>query len=74
MMVEAAQFLDRHPGPIGVFFRRLAKRKDRNVAVVAAVAHKLVAIAWHMLKNNEPYRAMLSPPPSKESSTACAFR
>ena len=55
MMVEAAQFLDRHPGPIGVFFRRLAKRKDRNVAVVAA-AHKLVAIAWHMLKNNEPYR------------------
>lgn len=55
MMVEAAQFLDRHPGPIGVFFRRIAKRKDRNVAVVAA-AHKLVTIAWHMLKNNEPYR------------------
>jgi transposase len=25
------------------------------VAVVA-VAHKLVVLAWHMLKNNEPYR------------------
>jgi hypothetical protein len=39
----------------GVFFRRLAKRKNRNVAVVAC-ARKLVTIAWHMLKNNEPYR------------------
>jgi transposase len=55
MIVEAAQFLDRHPGPLGVFFRRIAKRKCRNVAVVAA-ARKLVTIAWHMLKNNEPYR------------------
>jgi len=55
MMVEAAQFLGRNTGPLGVFFRRIAKRKGRNVAVVAA-ARKLVTIAWHMLKNNEPYR------------------
>ena len=55
MMVQAAQHLDRHPGPLGVFFHRLAKRKNRNVAVVAT-ARKLVTIAWHMLKNNEPYR------------------
>lgn len=55
MLVEAAQHLDKHPGPLGVFFRRIAKRKTRNVAVVAT-ARKLVAIAWHMLKNNEPYR------------------
>ena len=55
MLVQAAQQVGRHPGPLGVFFRRLAKRKNRNVAVVAA-ARKLVTIAWHMLKNKEPYR------------------
>lgn len=55
LLVQAAQHLGKHPGPLGVFFRRLAKKKNRNVAVVAA-ARKLVVIAWHMLKNNEPYR------------------
>lgn len=47
--------MDKHPGPLGVFFRRLARKKNRNVAVVA-VARKMVAIAVMMLKNNEPYR------------------
>jgi transposase len=55
MLVQAAQHVGTHPGPLGVFFRRVAKRKNRNVAVVAT-ARKLVTIAWHMLKNNEPYR------------------
>jgi transposase len=55
LVVQAAQHLDKHPGPLGVFFRRVAKRKNRNVAVVAA-ARKLVVIAWHMLRSNEPYR------------------
>jgi transposase len=55
MLVQAAQHLAAHPGPLGHFFRRLAKKKNRNVAVVA-VARKLVVIAWHMLRNNEPYR------------------
>ena len=55
LLVQAAQHLDRHPGPLGAFFRRLAKKKNRNVAVVAT-ARKLVTIAWHMLKNDEPYR------------------
>lgn len=55
MLVQAAQQVGRHPGPLGVFFRRLAKKKNRNVAVVAC-ARKLVTIAWHMLINNEPYR------------------
>ena len=36
-------------------FRRLAKRKNRNVAITA-LARKLVTIAYLMLKNNEPYR------------------
>ena len=55
MLIQGVQRMDLHPGPLGVFFRRLAKKKNRNVAVVAT-ARKLVVIAWHMLKNNEPYR------------------
>jgi hypothetical protein len=45
----------RHPGPLGAFFRRLVKRKNRNVAIIAT-ARKLVTVAYLMLKNNEPYR------------------
>jgi transposase len=55
LLAQAAQHLGSHPGPLGVFFRRIARKKNRNVAVVAA-AHKLVVIAWHMLRNHEPYR------------------
>ena len=55
LLVQAAQHLDRHPGPVGVTFRRLAKKKNRNVAVVAC-ARKMAVIAYHMLKNREPYR------------------
>jgi transposase len=55
MLIEAAQHLDKHPGPLGHFFRRLCRKKNRNVAVVAA-ARKLAVIGWHMLTNGEPYR------------------
>jgi transposase len=55
MLIEAAQHLDKHPGPLGHFFRRLAKKKNRNVAVVAA-ARKLAIIGWQMLIRNESYR------------------
>ena len=55
MLTQAAQHAAEHPGPLGAFFRRLKKRKTRNVAIVAT-ARKLVAIAYLMLKNNEPYR------------------
>lgn len=55
MLVQAAQRFSSNRGPLGVFFRRLARRKNRNVAVVA-VARKLVVIAWHMLSHEEPYR------------------
>jgi hypothetical protein len=55
MLIQAAQHLDRHPGPLGHFFRRLCRKKNRNVAVVAA-ARKLGVIGWHMLTTNEPYR------------------
>jgi transposase len=55
LLTQAAQHASRHAGPIGAFFRRLAKRKNRQVAIIA-VARKLVTIAYSMLKNNEPYR------------------
>jgi hypothetical protein len=55
MLTQAAQHAAEHPGPLGAFFRRLKKRKARNVAIVAT-ARKLVTIAFLMLKNNEPYR------------------
>ncbi len=55
MMIQAAQHLATHPGPLGVFFRRLSRKKNRNVAVVAT-ARKLVSIAQRMLSRNEPYR------------------
>ena len=58
LLVQAAQHVAKHPGPLGNFFRKLATRKSRNVAIVA-VARKLVVIAWHMLKKNEPYRYAL---------------
>ena len=55
MMIQAAQHVRNHPGPIGNFYRKLAKKKNHNVAVVAS-ARKLVTYIYHMLKNNEPYR------------------
>jgi hypothetical protein len=55
LLIQAAQHVASHPGPLGVFFRRLLKKKNRNVAVVAT-ARKLGVIAWQMLKENEPYR------------------
>jgi len=55
MLIEAAQHLDKHPGPLGNFFRRLLRKKTRNVAVVAA-ARKLAWIGWHLIVRNEPYR------------------
>jgi transposase len=55
MLVQAAQHVRTHPGPLGHFYNKLKRKKNYNVAVVA-VARKLVVIAWHMLKKNEPYR------------------
>jgi transposase len=55
LLVQAAQHASRHAGPIGVSFRRLCRRKNRNVAIVAC-ARKLARIAWLMLRDDEPYR------------------
>jgi transposase len=55
LLTQGCQHVARHPGPLGAFYRRLAKRKNRQVAIMA-VARKLVTVAYLMLKNNEPYR------------------
>jgi hypothetical protein len=70
LLTQAAQHLATHPGPLGVFFRRIARRKHRNVAVVAT-ARKLVVIALLMLKHRGPYRYGL-PEPTK--AKLAAFR
>lgn len=58
MLVQAAHSVRLHPGPLGHFFRRLKRKKNHNVAVVA-VAHKLAILAWHVLTSNTPYRYAL---------------
>ena len=55
MLTQAVQALARQQHPVGAFFRRIAKRKNRNVAVIAT-ARKLATIAWHVLVSGEPYR------------------
>lgn len=55
MLIQAAWTVERQPGPLAAFFTKVAKRRGRNIAVVA-VARKLAVIAWHMLTKNEPYR------------------
>jgi transposase len=59
MLVQAVHAAARHPGPLGHFFRKLAKKKSYNVAIIAT-ARKLAVIAWHMLSKNEPYRYAIS--------------
>jgi len=55
MLCEAAQHLCNNDGPLGVFVRRILAKKGRNKAIIAG-ARKLATIAYHMLKNKEPYR------------------
>ena len=55
LLTQACQHVARNPGPMGTFYRRLAKRKPRQVALMA-MARKLATVAYHMLKHNEPYR------------------
>ena len=58
MLVQAAHSVRHHPGPLGHFLRRMKRKKNHNVAVVA-VAHKLAILAWHVLTSGTPYRYAL---------------
>ena len=55
MLILAARNLRTHPGSLGAYTRRMAKRKHINVAATAT-ARKLVTVAYLILKNGEPYR------------------
>ena len=59
--MQAAQHLGRYPGPLGQTMRKLVRRKNRNVAVVAC-ARKLAVLLWHVLSSGEPFR--YAPPKS----------
>jgi transposase len=55
LLIQAAQIAAKHRGPLGAQFARLARRKTRNVAIVA-LARKLAVLAWHLLTSRIPYR------------------
>ena len=55
LLVQAAQHLGKYRGPLGQTMRRIVKRKNRNVAVVAC-ARKLAVLLWHVLRSGEPFR------------------
>jgi transposase len=67
LLIQAAQHLRSHPGPLGAFYRRLARKKNHNVAVTA-VARKLVVIAWQLLAKGEPYRYAQPEPTQRKLS------
>jgi transposase len=55
LLVQAAKKVAAHPGPLGAFFGRVAKKRGHNIAAVAT-ARKMVVIAWYMLTRHQPYR------------------
>jgi transposase len=55
LLVQAAQHLGQYRGPLGQTFRKIVKRKNRKVAVVAC-ARKLAVLVWHVLSSGEPFR------------------
>ena len=55
LVVEAAQILARSPSPLATTYWRVRRKRGHNVAVTA-LARKLVVVAWHLLRKNEPYR------------------
>lgn len=54
MLVEAAWAAVRAPGPLRAFYKRIASRRGKHIAAVAA-ARKLAMIIWHMLRKETDY-------------------
>jgi transposase len=67
LLVQAAQHLGQYRGPLGQTMRRILKRKNRSVAVVA-YAGKLAVLLWHVLSSGEPFRYA----PAKSLETKCS--
>jgi transposase len=55
LAVEAAHSVAMSSSPLTATYHRVRRKKGHNVAVTA-LARKLVVLAWHILKNKEPYR------------------
>src|SRR5690349_8639556 len=53
LLTQAARHVARHAGPLEAFYRRLARRKRRQLAITA-VAPRPVTAAFLMLENAEP--------------------
>lgn len=64
LLVQAAQHLGQYRGPLGQTMRKIIKRKNRSVAVVAC-ARKLAVLLWHVLSSGEPFR--YAPPRSLQA-------
>lgn len=69
-MVQAVIHTVRKPGPIQRFYRKQLRRKGRNVARVAA-ARKLLTHVYWVLKNREPYDAMVRRLEAAGTCSAC---
>jgi transposase len=54
LLIEAAEALRKVPGPMRALYRRVARRKNHNIAVVA-VARKLIELVHHLMINEEDY-------------------
>lgn len=57
-LVEAAIHTVRYPGPVKDYYLKLAKRKGKKIARVAA-ARKLSTYVYHMLKERKDYRHII---------------
>jgi transposase len=57
MLVESAHTAIMYDDRLGRFYRRISERRESQKAKVAT-AKEMLAIMWHMLQNNEPYRGM----------------
>ncbi len=57
-LIEAAQGAASSKGTfLGAYYRRLCKRMGRKKAIVA-LAHRILIIIYHMLKENEPFQEL----------------
>ncbi len=55
-MVEVASTTIRFDPRTSLFYSRIAKRRGKKKAKVAAAARQMLEIIWYMLKNSEEYR------------------
>ena len=55
LLVQVGQHLGQYRGQLGQIMRKIVKRKNRNVTVVAC-ARMLAALLWDVLSSGEPFR------------------